>query len=301
MAEASWDDLQLFYVVAEAGGLAGAAQRTGISPPTIGRRMLGLERTLGRTLFLRSHRGYQLAHDGESLFERVKAMQAVANGISEWHGNAFALPIVTTAAERWLAPFMAENASHLRDVSDPYRLCCSMLEDPAGLSRRGTDVALMFERPKSGNLAVRPAGRLAYAIYRAAGSAPSDDIPWLSLGTEMARTAADRYVFEHHEAGIFTWTSDCELVPSLIANGAGRSILPVYLGDADPRLKREGGVIAEVTHPVFIVAHDDERHRSEVRTVMDRIAALLRQHEQRLCGIAPVTAFAAIQKSQKRL
>ena len=40
MADPNWDDLQLFHVVAELGGLSAAAQRTGLSAPTIGRRML---------------------------------------------------------------------------------------------------------------------------------------------------------------------------------------------------------------------------------------------------------------------
>ncbi|WP_234901895.1 helix-turn-helix domain-containing protein [Agrobacterium rubi] len=71
MKDVNWDDLKLFHIVASEGGLAGAAGLTGISAPTIGRRMLFLERTMGRTLFIRSQQGYRLAPDGLTLFERV--------------------------------------------------------------------------------------------------------------------------------------------------------------------------------------------------------------------------------------
>ncbi len=46
----NWDDLRLFLHVAEQGGLAGAAEKTGVSAPTLGRRMLALERASGRAL-----------------------------------------------------------------------------------------------------------------------------------------------------------------------------------------------------------------------------------------------------------
>lgn len=71
MKDVNWDDLKLFHIVASQGGLAGAASLTGISAPTIGRRMLLLERSMGRTLFIRSPQGYRLAPDGVTLLERV--------------------------------------------------------------------------------------------------------------------------------------------------------------------------------------------------------------------------------------
>eukprot|EP01030_Chromulinospumella_sphaerica_P031879 gene31879-32556_t len=69
MADSAWDDLKLFLHVASEGGLSGASLQTGLSAPTIGRRMFALERVLGRSLFVRSQQGYRLAHDGEILLE----------------------------------------------------------------------------------------------------------------------------------------------------------------------------------------------------------------------------------------
>ncbi|WP_176083279.1 LysR family transcriptional regulator [Martelella sp. HB161492] len=284
MADASWDDLQLFFEVAETGGLSGASQRTGQSAPTIGRKMLALERTLGRSLFFRSQRGYRLAHDGEILFERVKIMRAAANGIADWHKDAFALPIVAVSIETWISGLLTDHVGQIRSAEDPFRICCNSVRQGLDLTFRGADVAVLFSAPESGNLAVRRSVSMAYAVYRARAESGNNDLPWISLGTSIAETAADRYVFENHEPGIMIWTEDRHLVPRLIEQGAGRSILPVHEGDRNEKLVRESDVIETLTHPLFIVAHDDDRHRPEIRLVIERLATLLKALEPRLTG-----------------
>jgi DNA-binding transcriptional LysR family regulator len=276
MAEANWDDLQLFYEVAREGGLTGAAARTGLSAATIGRRMLGLERTLGRTLFKRSQRGYALAHDGEVLFERVGAMQATARSISDWHQDAFSLPIVSIASDPWISPLMASQAFRIRQPDDQFRICCNTVRPGFDLTFRAADIAVLPERPQTGNFAVLRSVAVFYATYRSANCAKDDVVPWISIGTESAVSASDRWVFENHEPEIFTWTGDRFLLPGLIAAGAGQGVLPVFIGDADPRLQRTGSVIEELGHPLWIISNDDDRHRPEVRIVIDRVATILK-------------------------
>lgn len=283
MAEASWDDLQLFHVVAEAGGLSGAAERTGISAPTIGRRMLALERTLGRSLFVRSQRGYKLAHDGRELLKRVTAMREVASDIAVWHSNAFALPFVTIATDCWLSPLIADNLGEVRAKGDQFRICCSSEGASADLTFRAADVVVLAKRPESGNVAVLPSVEMAYAVYRPR-SAGAEDVPWISMGTAAASEPRDRYVFENFEDAIMTWTEDRHLLPRLAVSGAGKAVLPVWIGDGLADLQREGDVIEALTHPLFIVAHDDDRHRREVRLVINRLATFLKNNAARLAG-----------------
>lgn len=284
MAQASWDDLQLFWEVAREGGLSGAAARTGISAPTIGRRMLALERTLGRTLFRRSKAGYELAHDGGVLLERVRAMRAVAEGITTWHQDAFTLPIVAIAADKWIATLLAGHIAEIRAADDPYRICCNSVPVGFDMTFRPADVAILPERTTSGNLAALRSVTLRYAAYRSADIQPSNEARWVSMGTDAVAVAADRWVFETHEPSIMMWTGDRFLLPDLIAASDCRGVLPVHVGDRDPRLVREGGVLEQLDHALWIVAHDDDRHRSEVRTVIDRLAAFLKAREASFLG-----------------
>jgi DNA-binding transcriptional LysR family regulator len=284
MNGAAWDYLQLFLNVATEGGLSGAASRTGLSAPTIGRRMLALERTTGRTLFVRSQQGYRLAHDGAVLLEHVRAMQKAAESIADWHKDAFALPIVSIAADGWLAPLIAEHAMDVRGPADAFRLCCQSAHAGVDLNFRRADVAIVGERPVNGNLAVRPSVTVSYAVYRSV-ILQSKEERWISLGTESSHSPADKWVFENHEAQIFTWTTSPEILLRLIQTGVGYGVLPAFVGDAKPDLVREGGIIEALDQPLYIVANDDDRHRAEVRLVIERLAALLKREEKRFSGV----------------
>lgn len=287
MTDAGWDDLKLFLHVATEGGLSGAAGRTGLSAPTIGRRMLALERMTGRTLFVRSQQGYRLAPDGETLLEHVRAMQRTADSIADWKGQAFAMPIVSIGADAWLAAFIAEHTAEIRGRDDRFRLCCKSLHRGMDFTYREADVGLVGRRPETGNVAIRRSVDIAHAVYKASTLAGDDDLPWISLGTESSHAPADKWVFQHHEAGIRTWTNSPDLLPRLIAAGNGRGVLPCFIGDAFPGLVRDSGVIAELTYPLWIVANDDDRHRPEVRQAIERLGTLFKREEKRFAGETP--------------
>jgi DNA-binding transcriptional LysR family regulator len=283
---ADWDDLRLFLHVAEEGGLSGASARTGLSAPTIGRRILSLERRLGRSLFHRSQQGYKLAHDGQVLAEHVRSMQRVADSIADWHKHAFALPIVAIAAEGWISGFIADHSTELRKTTDEFRYCCRMAEASLDLTYRSADVAILGRRPEQGNLAAKPSVKVSYAVYGARTLDSEGRQRWISIGTEMARTPADRWVFENQEPGIYTWCGSADILLRLVRGGNGLTVLPAFVGDGDPLLERHGGIIRELEHPLFIVANDDDRRRPEVRLVIDRLAELFKRNEARFVGEA---------------
>ncbi|WP_411035758.1 LysR family transcriptional regulator [Shinella sp. BYT-45] len=287
MSEVDWSDLQLFFHVASEGGLAGASAMTGISAPTIGRRMLALERAMGRTLFIRSQQGYRLAPDGMVLFEHVQTIRRTTADITRWHGDAFALPIVSIAGDIWLSGFIAENVGTLRGPDDSFRLCCKRLPPGEDLTYRHGMIALFDSAPRIGNVAVRKSVDVAYAVYRAAGAASKDDLPWVSIGTEVAASDAERWVFRNHEQQIHTWTNAPDVLARLIAGGAGRGALPAFVGDALPSLVREGEPIGELAHPLWLAVNDDDRHRPEMRLVIDRLSALFKRNEDRFAGRLP--------------
>lgn len=294
MSEVDWSDLQLFFHVAAEGGLAGAATITGVSAPTIGRRMLALERTMGRTLFVRSQQGYRLAPDGLVLFEHVQTIRRTTADITRWHGDAFALPIVSIAGDIWLTGFVADNTVELRGIEDRFRLCCKRLPPGDDLTYRHGMIALLHSAPKTGNVAVRKSVDVAYAIYRPTDRAFETELPWVSIGTEVATSEPEKWVFRNHENQIHTWTNAPDLLARLIAGGAGRGMLPAFVGDAMPGLVREGGPIETLTHPLWLTVNDDDRHRPEMRLVLDRLVALFKHHEDRFAGNLPVERPAAL-------
>ncbi|MBB4234871.1 DNA-binding transcriptional LysR family regulator [Rhizobium esperanzae] len=84
MKNANWDSYQLFLQVARLGGLTGASMASGLSPATVGRRMLDLEQEIGRALFSRSQTGYRLTRDGQALLDHLQEMEAAARKVDAW-------------------------------------------------------------------------------------------------------------------------------------------------------------------------------------------------------------------------
>ncbi|MBP2446674.1 DNA-binding transcriptional LysR family regulator [Rhizobium leguminosarum] len=167
MKDASWDDLQLFFHVATGGGLSAAAARTGLSAPTIGRRMLALERVTGRSLFSRGPTGYLLARDGQELFDRVRLMQDAARAISDWRGEVLTLPIVSTAADSWTSRFIADHLASVWTPKDGFRMCYKTCDTSVDFTYREAHIAVGHSRPDSrdpplgqGDACGLPGGRL---------------------------------------------------------------------------------------------------------------------------------------------
>lgn len=280
----NWDDLRLFLHVAEQGGLAGAAEKTGVSAPTLGRRMLALERASGRALFVRTRTGYELAPDGHVLLERVKAMYAAAQDIDDWQEAVHSLPIVRLLSDSTLSCFTAASFNHLWTPGDAFRVCFKTSEAALDLTYREADIGLAAERPETGNFAARRSVQIAYAPYCAQGFDERRHNNWVSLGTDVANEAWKRWAFEQPGKFITNWVNAPRTMFDLVKAGAGIGVLPCFIGDRDPGFLRVGHVIDELSHHLWIVLHDDERGRESVRIVADRLSALLAANAPLFCG-----------------
>ena len=74
--------MRTFAEVARDGSLSGAARQLGLTQPTVGRHIDGLEAALGVTLFTRSPRGLTPTPAALALGPHVEAMAAAAAALS---------------------------------------------------------------------------------------------------------------------------------------------------------------------------------------------------------------------------
>jgi hypothetical protein len=65
-------------------------------------------------------------------------------------------------------------------------------------------------------------------------------------------------------------------------------VLPCFAGDRDPLLERAGDEIAELREDQWLVMHNDDRHRPDVRTVIERLVALVTAHAALFAGERPI-------------
>lgn len=287
MKDAPWDSYRIFLDVARQGGLTGAAQATGLSPATVGRRVLQLEEAMGRPLFLRSQTGYRLTGEGQALFEQLQGMEAVARGVESWRREARGATVVRLTAGTWVTWLICENITAICSERDAFRLDLSVSERRAALAHRESDVGMRAVRPEEPGLISRHAGEVAYAAYRRRNAGETVAGRWLAVSEEEAISAYLRWPHENVQGAVAVLVSRPRSLLDLVRAGAGQAVLPCFVGDLDPGLERAGEEIRPLRHSQWIVTNSEDRHRRDIRTVSDRLFRLLKSHADLIAGRRP--------------
>ena len=286
MKNMDWDIYRCFMSVARTGGLTGAAQALGSSPATVGRRMLELEERTGRALFLRSQTGYQLTGDGELLFEQLQEMETAARLVESWRREGDGATVRITVGT-WNAWLLAENFPALCSERDGFSLAITVGETRASLAYRETDIGIRAFEPEESYLAASLIGDVAYAAYRQKNAASAANSRWVAVGEEEAISAYLRWPHQQAEGRIVATITRPRSLLDLARAGAGCAVLPCFVGDLDPMLERAGDEIPALRHRQWIVMNNEDRHRKEIRTVVDRMTKLLRSHADVFAGKRP--------------
>ncbi|MBP1861915.1 LysR family transcriptional regulator [Rhizobium herbae] len=287
MKDITWDAYQIFLAVARHGGLTGAAQASGLSPATVGRRVLDLEQGIGRQLFLRSQTGYRLTADGQALFEQLQAMDAVVRKVDVWRQEAHGSSVVRLMAGTWGTWLICENIQAIRSDRDGFRLDMSVSERRATLAHREHDIGIRAVVPDEPHLARRHAGEVAYAAYRQRNAPDGLAASWLAVSDEDAISPYLRWPHENTGASIAVIVSRPRSLLDLARAGAGQAVLPCFVGDLDPGLERVGDELKTLRHAQWIITNSEDRHRRDIHTVSERLFRLLKSHSDLIAGKRP--------------
>lgn len=262
----SWDDLRLFLAVARHGGLAGASGDTEKSAPTLGRRVLALERQLGMDLFDRSVRGYELTVAGTELFEKVIALEKNVEPILQIAGSA-SLPRVKVSAGVWVTHFLCSRLIDFEAINSAGIQFIST-NQTLDITHREAVIGIRNSEPTHPNLARQPIRQVDFAVYatdkncdtwaQVVGSTPSAQ--WLKTQTSGERTVE---------------VTDPRSAMDITLTGLTKTVLPTFIGDNQPPLIRLADTIKELQHQQWLVTHQDDRNRPEVRQVVNWIKTVL--------------------------
>ncbi len=287
MKNTTWDSYQLFLDVARGGGLTGAVASSGLSPATIGRRMLELEGQIGRPLFERSQAGYTLTGNGQALFDQLLEMEAAARKVDSWQRDAQGASIVRIAAGTWVGWLLSQNMPTICSERDGFGIDLHLGERRASLTHRESDIGIRAFEPEETNLAAIKTGDVAYAAYQARNMRFSGPQRWIAVAEEEAISAYLRWPHQNKREEIVFTVSRPRSLRDLVLAGSGIAVLPCFVGDQEPRLARVGEEIPELRHRQWIVMNNADRHRREIRTVVDRMTKLLKSHAELFAGKRP--------------
>jgi DNA-binding transcriptional LysR family regulator len=164
------ETLALFVKAVETGSLSRAARASGVSLPSVSRRLTTLEERIGTRLLIRTTRSLALTEAGRVYYEHAKQMLADLDGVEAslladaaepvgrvsvraptLFGRAFVLPL--------LARFLADNPRVQLDVT--------LLDRDFNLVAEGIDLAIQIGSLPDSRLIVRRLGSLLWVMSAA--------------------------------------------------------------------------------------------------------------------------------------
>lgn len=292
-----WDDVRLFLAVARSGGLAGAVPLTGLSAPTLGRRVLALEQALTVPLFERRRDGYDLTAAGRDFMATAEGLEREAFAIERWRSALSPQASVRIAAGAWTSAFLAGQVAALRDGPDDPGIEILTGAGAADLVRREAQLGIRNRRPERLGLAGRRLQRVAFAVYAApsvlrAQAEARDErrfmaCDWIAFGTPDAAVPSARWLERRLERPVVLRCSAPQPVLDAAVAGVGLCVLPCFVGDRVAALRRASSTIDELAHEQWLVSHDEDRHNRSIRSVMTLLVRLFRAHKALFAGEEP--------------
>ncbi len=271
----NWDDLKLFMAVARAGGLSAATSATGKSAPTLGRRMLGLEAAIGAELFRRLGRGYELTEQGTALFNKLADLESQILPLDRSVDTKGSV-LVKVSAGSWMTHILCQNIETILEGNGSTRLRFISAEHVLDIAHRETVIGIRNQRPHQNALACRKIGRVQFAGY-----ATSKHVkPWVRV---VGKTPSALWLAEQSNNTVNLEATAPRNALDVACTGIARALLPTFIGDRQKDLTRVTAPITELSHDQWLVTHQDERFRPEVRLTIDRIYELAKSLHRRVC------------------
>jgi DNA-binding transcriptional LysR family regulator len=290
-----WGHLRFFLEMARAGSLSRAAQRLGVDRNTVARRVAALEEELGLPLFERGPQGWTQTAAGEELSalarrveEDVLALRRHVDARDREVSGTTRLTTTPHIAQHLLAPELPA----LRESHPGLVLELAADQRHFDLTRREADLALRMGRPRDAALVTRKLSDVAFAFYAAPAYAADregvdfDEDCFLGLDEAAAGTPQERWLAREapQRRVVFRCNSSGALAVAA-RSGIGVALLPCFLGDRDPGLRRLGGPVS-TSHEIWLLVHGDLRRTPRVRAVIEWVDRLFERAAPRLAGRA---------------
>jgi DNA-binding transcriptional LysR family regulator len=286
-----WGHLRFFLELVRTGSHARAAKRMGVDRNTVARRVAALEAELGLALFERGPQGWSQTLAGQELAELAGRVEENVLALAR-HVDARD-PALRGTARLTTVPHLA---THLLPPALPAlrrrhpELLLEVVADARAfdLSRREADLAMRLGRPRDSGLVARRFSQLAFAFYAAAateagGRGAVDFRVDPFLGDE-ADLLQERWLDKLAPGRRVVYR--CNSTTSLLAasrQGLGVVMLPCYIGDADPALRRLDGP-EPAPHEIWLLVHGDLRRTPRIRAVIDWLDELVARARPALLG-----------------
>jgi DNA-binding transcriptional LysR family regulator len=272
----NWDDLRFVVEIGRAGTLAAAARRLKVDQTTVARRLRALEDELGAALFERDDGRWQPTAVGIDVLQRagrieedVTALLRVAEAGAGAVSGLVRVTAVGTLIGDYLAPRLAGLYARHPDLS--IELIAS--NDNLNVARREADIAIRLARPTRGDFLIRKLADSGFAVYGSANRGGEAENNWVAYLDDLAHTPEMQALESLRGDGrIRLRSGNIRGLMRAVATGIGCGILPCFLADSEPELRRLSGPQPLLSREIWLLVHPDARQQARVAAVADWLA-----------------------------
>lgn len=284
-AQANWDDMRFVLAVAEQGSVAAAARVLGVNHATVLRRIASFESQHGLKVFERTPQGYQTTADRRALIEAMREagdalgqVEAMISSERPRLGHSIRITSTDAFCQTILPPILATVS---RQTSN--RIDILSGNSHMDFTRQQADITVRPVQKLPDDLVGVIATSFRFGIYQSTREGASDD--WLGLSGALTRSAAAEWMNRNVSRSEVQLTADSfTALAGLVANGQGRALLPVFLGDGWPEIDCISIPKDIAPVPIWVASHAELAASSRLARARNLIAKELKQITPALMG-----------------
>jgi DNA-binding transcriptional LysR family regulator len=281
-----WDDLKYFLAVGRHGSTLAAGRALGVDQSTVQRRLVQLERRIGRSLVRKHATGYELTDFGVAILVHAKQVERAITAFSDF---AAVSPIDAEGVIRVSCPGPIVNRLAQSDFLASFhcrhplvRVEFVVSDHYVDLMKGEADVALRSGDTDDGDLVGRKVGDSYWAVYGSKHYVDEHGRPERPEDLEQHALIGLDETMATHRASI--WLKRVAPKGRIVAvnnnilgmlysakAGLGLAPLPTAIGDGQPDLVRVLGPVAELTRIWRVLTSPEKRHSPHVAAFFDYV------------------------------
>lgn len=273
-----WNDLAIILAIGRAGSLSGAARAVGKTHSTIFRKITAIEERTGVRFFDRFDSGYVPTDAGRTALEYAERIEGEFHALGlEIIGRDAKLSgrLRITCPEVLASHHMPALAARFSRLHPDIQIDVSPGHGSVDLNRREAEVAIRATSKPPETSFGRKICPFRFAIYSSPDyieAAPVRNLaghPFCLI--EGTANWLVPTVWKTKEEGERQAVFQCRAttaVQNAAAEGMGLTLLPCYVGDADPCLVRVTDPIENLDLALWVLTHPDLRNTARIRAMM---------------------------------
>ncbi|UQE74446.1 LysR family transcriptional regulator [Gordonia sp. PP30] len=290
------DDLRYLLAVSGSRNRSAAAAALGVDASTVSRRIRALEQALGVPLIRQGPTGWELTDAGRAVAETARSIESAVDGairaVTGTAGDALRGNVRITAPDAFGTYFVAPALVRLRAAHPGLTVELLTATRELSVHQSGYDLAIAVGTPLGGRLVSEPISEYALGFYASADYLADHGVPatvddvrdhpiiwYVDSLLQVGQLDLDK-----HLPGVtprFMSTNVFAQVEATLAGG-GVGLLPAFVADRHPGLRRVLRREVDVRLGYSLAAHRDRVTDPVVRALRDAVIGEVRARRSEL-------------------